>query len=475
MSIAWLHVLNEHPSNLKKYESVFTRNSFDFLGRLKLLVWHFLQLLNSWTQKSSADSRVTECSNVDVIIVSHILNAGQAGEAEDFYFGRIADELSKRGLKTLVILRNHTNWPARALESRWATECSPRRILPNLLGFGEELSMRWRLLRESKQLKELARRASPGLQRRVLERAAMKALASDSVATLRFYQQIKSIVKKHGARTIAVTYEGHGWERLAFSAARSVLPDIRCIGYQHAILFPRQHAINRQLALQFNPDVILTAGEVTREALQEASELQAVRIVSVGTHRQEEPAMTISHKVQQGLPPTCLVIPDGTLDECLTILGVVLEAAALAPEIRFIVRMHPVMPFSAVAQVDQRLQRMPRNMVESTQSLVADFDECRWAIYRGSGAAIRAVVAGLRPFYLSNPDELNIDPINSLQVWRTRICTPAELICGISADLKSDVSALEEEMIVAREFCRKYFMPVDVDRFCGEISGQAPI
>ncbi|MDP2127588.1 MAG: hypothetical protein Q8K97_09420 [Pseudohongiella sp.] len=472
MSIAWLQVLNEHPSNLKNYESVFEGDNSSLSAKLQVWAWHLLQLLKATVQRRHPAGPQKNKEAVDVIIVSHMLNIAHAGEPEDFYFGNIPDELKKRGLKTLVVLRNHTSAAAHQLELKWGTDSAPRLILPNLLSLADELTLRWRLFLERRQLKESARDAVSEFQKQVMKTAATKALAPDSISTLRFYLQIKRIAEQSGATAIAVTYEGHAWERLAFSAGRSASPSIHCIGYQHAILFPRQHAIKQHLGREYNPDVILTSGEVTRDVLHAAAGLRSVRVVSVGTHRQDKSSMSLADKIRNTSSPACLVIPDGTMEECLTILSVVLEAAGQAPDIRFIVRMHPVMPFSSVVQVDRRLQRLPENIELSKQSLAADFDECRWAIYRGSGAAIRAVAAGLRPFYFARPDELHIDPIYPLRVWRTVINTPAGLIAGIRKDLLRDICALEEEWIGAQVFCKKYFMPVDVDVFCNEFSGR---
>jgi len=171
-----------------------------------------------------------------------------------------------------------------------------------------------------------------------------------------------------------------------------------------------------------------------------------------------------------GLTSVCLVIPDGTLEECLTIFSFVLEAAVIAPKINFILRLHPVMPLALVMERYARLRNPPSNVHISDQSIDADFKRSRWAIYRGSGAAIRAVVAGLRPFYFKpHWERLGIDPLYELDAWRRVISSPEELLAGIELDLASDVGILIQELAKPKEFCTEYFTPVDINKFCQNI------
>ena len=62
-------------------------------------------------------------------------------------------------------------------------------------------------------------------------------------------------------KRIFTTYEGHPWERLIFAMAREIDPTIVCVGYQHAIVFRKQHAIRRKLTSNFEPNYILCSGE----------------------------------------------------------------------------------------------------------------------------------------------------------------------------------------------------------------------
>ena len=289
--------------------------------------------------------------------------------------------------------------------------------------------------------------------RRTIMFAAEQAKSTSTIITLGLYYQIKHLVETLQPRAIIVTYEGHGWERLAFAAARTVAPGIRCVGYQHAMLFPKQHAIKRSLGPHFDPDVILTAGTVTRDILRKAISNNFINIQVGGTHRFKPFTPESLNEKMHPEKAQCLVVPDGTLSECVKIFDFVFEVAELAPNLKFIIRTHPVITYEKIAKDISRFKTLPDNVLLSTRSIDEDFKSCRWAIYRGSSAAIFAVVAGLRPFYIAKKDELSIDPLISLEEWRFIVSTPEQIITKIEIDSRCELKNLELEWVPAREFC----------------------
>lgn len=467
MAISWLHVLNEHPANLAQYVNLFAHGRVGVMQGVKRVIRSLWGMRPRLSREQPWYGPAVFPDRADVVIVSHLLNKSQLGVAEDFYFGELPEALEARGLMTVVALRDHTGLDLQHLSRSWPATSAPRVIFSRSLGWLDEFKLRKRLWKEAGVLRRVGEKAMPGLQRRVCEAAAAQALTSSSFATLRLYDQVQNLVKRLRPSSIVVTYEGHAWERIVFAAARSVNPSIRCVGYHHAILFPHQHAIKRSLGGEYDPDMICAAGHVTRAVLESFPLLQSLPVVTVGTHRQEEQGSSLIDKLSSEAAPACLVIPDGTMEECLTILDFVLVVAQAAPDINFVVRMHPVMPFASVVARDERLKAMPANVQISDKSINDDFERCRWAIYRGSGAAICAVVAGLRPFYFKPRDErLGIDPLYELQAWRYIVSGSEDFLPRIRLDLASDAEALAFELTKPREFCMAYFTPVSMEEFC---------
>lgn len=470
VAIPWLHVLNEHPANLSQYARLFERHDSGFRG-ISSAAKGLLSVAKAFLKFAPFRRRQVLPPKVDVVIISHLLNPSQLGAAEDFYFGQLPEALVARGIATVVALRDHTGMRRRDAGRSWPATMAPRVLLPGALGGFDELRLNRRLQKEAGRLKRAASCASAGFDVRVCEAAAEQAVGPSAMATLRLHVQVQEMVKSLRPTSIVVTYEGHAWERIVFAAARSVSPSIRCVGYHHAILFPRQHAISRALGRPYDPDIVCTAGHITREMLERTSGLGGTPLVTVGTHRQENLAMPFSQKVGARFAPACLVIPDGTIEECLLIFDFVLEAALILPAVTFIIRMHPVMPFSTVMDRDERLRSLPENIQISRETIDVDFERCRWALYRGSGAAIRAVAAGLRPFYFKQLGEmLSIDPLETMETWKRVVKTASDLKASVDFDLHCSIETLEQEWLPARDFCHRYYTPADLEKFCASVA-----
>ncbi len=470
VAIPWLHVLNEHPANLECYAAVFNPSDEKFSVKLNRKTRNILAVLPRLLGKDGWYGSSMLPHRADVVIFSHLLNRSQVGETEDFYFGHLPQVLAAKGLTTVVALRDHTRSDVHHLPKRWSSDCAPRVFPSRSLGWVGEIRLQMLLRQEARRLKNLSQNDASKVQKHIREHAALQALSGTSVAALRFYFQVRSLMQRLSPSSVVVTYEGHAWERLVFAAARSVDPSIRCVGYQHAILFPRQHAIKRSLSAEYEPDVICTAGEVTRNILLRLLRPSVLPVITVGTHRQEDPPSSPDVALSSRDRLACLVIPDGTIQECLTILDFTFDAAEHLPDIDFVVRMHPVMSIAQLKLRSKRFTQLPRNVYLSNKSITDDFVRCRWAIYRGSGAAIRSVVAGLRPFYFKPPGEqLTIDPLSDLPVWKRVISSVDELLMQIQQDLDSPAEKLAAELEAAREYCKSYFTAVDTEKFCGAI------
>jgi hypothetical protein len=67
---------------------------------------------------------------------------------------------------------------------------------------------------------------------------------------------------------------------------------------------------------------------------------------------------------------------------------------------------------------------------------------------------IHAVLAGVRPFYVSRPHELRFDTLFELQEWRETVTSPEELIARIA------VEPAPEAARRAWSYCDRYVSPV---------------
>lgn len=450
MSIPWLHVLSEHPALLGRYDALLSGTRPSLPRPLRSLLSQGRDWVRSLRPGGGEEPLPPRA---EVLFVSHLLNESQIGASQDFYFGDAPEHLHQEGLSSLVLLMNWTKRDARGLGNAWGGG-SPRRVFRAALPARRELSMRRRLSRAASTLRQEGRAAADDWQRRAYDEAASQALSGSTIYNLRLYEQMRDVIRRVGPRAIVVTYEGHAWERLAFMAAREADPATRCIGYHHTILLPRHHAVLRPLGPGLDPDVIVTAGEVTRRRFAAAYEGTPTRVAVMGMHRRLTQASAPTRWTER--PRACLVIPEGLPAEVVLLFDFAIAAAAAAPDVTFILRLHPILSMAELQRQYPRFRNLPPNVTTSTADIREDFARSRWALYRGSNAAIYAVIAGVRPLYVERSGELSIDCMHELNVWKTAVRS-ADDVRRVTAADEGDTA----EAVAAAEYCSAFFMAPD--------------
>jgi hypothetical protein len=284
--------------------------------------------------------------------------------------------------------------------------------------------------------------------------------------------QIGHLVATIKPRMMIVTYEGHAWERVAFSAAHEASPGVQCVGYQHAAIFRLQHAALRKLGSPFDPACILTAGSVSKAQIEDSMKAQGILVRVLGSSR----ALGALKKGQAGdqgadgvdgvdamtaapVGDACLVLPEGIISECLLLFGFSLKCAELMPDMQFIWRLHPLVQFEVLAAQNPALQKLPRNVSLSTASMEEDIERARYALYRGSTAIVKAVCDNVQPVYLALPDEMTIDPLYQLGSWRERVSNPDEFFTIVFR--KPLASVASKGQISAVQYCSDFYKPID--------------
>lgn len=460
IGVPWLHVLNEHPSNLRRYKDAFDPPRRPIaarrtMGRLGGIAGTLLQsILNRENDPVAEPGSVRFPVDVDVLLISHLVSAQADPGSADFYYGRLPEELASAGLSSIVALQDQLRDEDRSLAVRLTRGgMTSRIVLPRRSTLAQEGRLVRRATIAASSLRQDASAARTVFAREVALEAARHAGAGSTIASLRFHGAVKQLCERFRPRAVIVLWEGHAWERLAFHAARAVDPAVRCIGYQHAILFPRAHALKRSLGPAYDPDVVLTIGDITRDDLKDSDGLRGIPILVYGSHRR----MANAKRRTDDASTRCLVVPDGIESECMMLFEFALTAAAGHPELQFVLRTHPVLPFEQLAWRHSHLRNMPANVRVSDQAdIAADFARCDWALYRGSSAAVHAVLAGARPIYLEHPGELRIDPLFAMEGWRRYAATVKEFGAVVAGDRAMASHDRQVEWEPARAFCDRY-------------------
>ena len=487
VAIPWLHLLNEHPVYLSKYAGLdgaltaqgwFTgarcvvgravSRGYTSAYRAAGLVKNLSRAVRESTEQKKKFNETGNTSGAgsgirtaDVVIVSHLVNVDHLDQADDFYFGSLQRLLADRGVTSHLLLRNQTHRRTSELveQARRDGPCA-RDILSDVATVREELSFLKRCVITRRQLHQVALGASSSLGQQVARRAGDTAVSGEVLANLRLYSQIKEICRRLRPSIVIALYEGHAWERCVFHAARTAGDPILCVGYQHTILRAHSHAVKRSLGhgSLYDPDVILTLGEVTRNILEASEDLRNVRIVTFGTHRREEGH---APRRKPNRTPVFLVLPEGIESECIYLFRYALECARCLPHARFILRTHPVLPFEKLGSKLKEFQSVPGNIeISRGTPIEEDFERAGYMLYRGSSTAIYGILAGLKPFYVVRPDEMSIDPLGGLAHWREHVVSVDDLMERFAADQEADGEQGVQDWRKACDFCNKYTQPI---------------
>jgi len=478
VAIPWLHVIREHPFTLTQYYDVIhpPKGFGAWIQRLAQSLrskgrWGY-QMLKAIRSKGNLWFGSDLPEQVDVLIVSHLVNPSQAGKEDDFYFGELPRELVSQGRSVLIALIDHTAKPDPALAKHWKENAIPRVILSRSLDLGTEKSFRDRMKREARRLRKHSETETDPLRQRVLIRAATEALLGSAQDNLRMAQQLSTLVGELRPKAMMVTYEGYALERIAFSATRSAQPTVTCLGYQHSVISPLQHAIRRNLAREYNPDQILTAGSSSKAQLKVASDLAHTPISVLGSNKGAEAGVSASTSEERlsHQRNSCLVLPEGIKSECYLLFEFSLACARVCPDLTFIWHLHPLFSFSMLAAGNPSLKKLPPNVVMSEGTLENAVDQSKWILYRGTTAVIKAVLAGVRPIYLESKNELPIDSLSGMGSWRRKVATSNDFRRTIDEEQRLNTESGEQPLVEpdlrsAREYCASLFAPFDYKVF----------
>jgi hypothetical protein len=458
IAIPLLHVLSEHPNNYWQYEAIFEKRPFKAMARrARYAAGSARTVARSLLQPGIRPDQALEgrMKCVDVLFVSHLVAPGKFdADSTDFYYGDLASQLAARGFSSLTVLLNHTleplQGPAQAVSEKRRVG---RFVLPFWSTYPEEAELVRRARAAASALHGDAYRASNPLEREVALQARRYAVTGTAITALRLHNTVRRLCARYKPRAVFVTWEGHSWERLVFHGARAANPAVRCIGYQHTILFPRSHALKRSLGAVYDPDVVITLGDVNRGVLAACEGFRGVPVLTYGSHRRA----SAPRQREPDASRRCVVIPEGLELECLTLFNFAIGAAGHLPELEFVLRTHPVLPYAELARKHPRLRSLPPNVhVSSERDINADFARCDWALYRGTSASVHAVLAGVRPVYVDRPDTLRIDPLFALQGWRRHIADVDGLRELITSDRGTQSNERYAEWEPARMFCESY-------------------
>lgn len=456
IAIPWLNVIREHPVFLKQYEDIFTKRSRT--NKISNYLYNFTKNTATWLRllsrifRSSGKAwhgKLNEGQSFDFVFVSHLLSVSDLTNKNDFYFGSIPLDLVEQGKNVLVVLINYTSVMNSELDLLLKNCPIPKVIISNGLSLIDEFNI-WRAVRSQAYcLKSKAKLEKDKLRQTILMRASVEATAANTKTSLRIGKVLKKIIACSNTKALVTTYEGYAWERVSYACVRDVNPAITCIAYQHAAIFRLQHASRRSLGPRYDPDLILTAGLVGLKQIRSSPGMSAIPARILGSPR----SISLVHRNTGG---ACLVLPEGSVDECRILFKFALSCAEDRPKLVFIFRVHPILSYRKLIKKIPLLNSLPPNVRISRETLENDLNCSAWVLYRGSTAVITAAANGVIPIYLKKPNELSINPLHEVTDRHTSVESKSQFF---------EVLKCGDERPNLVKYCRDFYTPLNTLSF----------
>ena len=117
-----------------------------------------------------------------------------------------------------------------------------------------------------------------------------------------------------------------------------------------------------------------------------------------------------------------------------------------------------------LAAKSKKYKKLPPNLVFSNNGDIQDDFKCsKWALYRGSGSAIHAAMAGCRPIYVSLDESITLDPLYEVRSGRKKVKKISELRTILHEDLLLSEKSFFGKLENLFSYCKEYFMPFDLE------------
>ena len=462
-----LHILREHPVDLKKYKYVL--ESKKILIIIHLIKFFFIYLIKAFTnfcKKKYCYIKVDgkEYKQYSNIFVSHLNYLDQCLSKDDFYFKNMP-LISSKHVNTLVVLINHTPVDLSQHLQRFTQRNYDIIILSNNLEYKDKIHIFIKCLKSFYVILYDILFNLRNFKQLIMLNVLSCIFRDNTQLCFRFFTQINKILYTYKPNNIFFTCEGYAWEKALCAAVRKYSKSAKCIGYQHSRLFKYQHSMKREFKNNFDPHIILTSGKYAYEELK--PKLSGLKVINIGKHHIENITSVDSHKLSSFNSKSKIyvcVLPDAFPDEAIKLLQFSLSCALQFKNIFFIWRFHPATNLKQVNKIINLKGNLPDNVIISKQDLYEDLKISQMALYRGSTTILSAMQMGIIPIYFKTKNEFDIDILDRSYEWGIKIESSINLIKQIQNITKSKEKLLKSQRS-AILYSKNYFSLFNERRF----------
>ncbi|MBI3616083.1 MAG: hypothetical protein HY211_06170 [Candidatus Omnitrophica bacterium] len=410
---------------------------------------------------------------VDLLIKSWGFDCRSLGGA-DFYFGTLTDQLGDRGLRTLLLIgvglgRFDPNFGlAVAVFRKSRFGAIPESVL---IPWWAPWNVAFQQLSAGIALRRRANEAADPKMQILLAAACRNAVQPGALRSHLSFYWSRRAVRRWKPKVFMSLYEGQPWEQMAWAGVKASDPDCVTVGFQHTVVLPHSLAV---LSPPLNsrdpsaPEVVLCLGEATRRMLQPGHARKGTRLVLFGSFRRSSGSWDENSLPNPGRR-TVLVLPEGIPEEVKILFHFATRCAAALPDVRFLFRCHPFLPFDLVRPYLEIVpEDFPNIEISREPAILNDFKRASAILYRGSSAVLYGILEGLKPIYLDLGDGPEVDPLFEMGQWRERAGSVQQMEEVLQRYEEASSEDLTRSWQAAYAYVNSYSQPVDegsIDRF----------
>ncbi|MCK5214108.1 MAG: hypothetical protein KAR05_01990 [Candidatus Omnitrophica bacterium] len=238
-----------------------------------------------------------------------------------------------------------------------------------------------------------------------------------------FYEGVKQLCQESDVHQMLFLFEGNAYERAAVQAFRECSAgDVR--GYSHAVIYPlnlKLHVTDKELKCRPQPDVLISAGNHTKELLEKLRGGKGPKIAE-GCSLRHIPEILPGQGGRER--EYILIALDGTWS-AVQYLNWIFDHADVFKDYKVCLRAHPNVGMDML--LSQCLLKKPSHFEVSGRSLKGDFNKSFCVIYRQSSLGIQALFNHIPAVYLNVDQPLSGDPIEKVRGDKYSVSTKEEL------------------------------------------------
>jgi hypothetical protein len=390
--IDWLHYVKRH----QYFDKAYSKENFKLRIIFETFFLYFIKILYKIffnSKKFKPSSNV----NYDYIILSH--RFGKSNE-KDLYFGGVAKFLKKEKIKFKIYFYNHSVKSLKIDSINYASTLEKIVIFIKLI------------INFIRVIKFISRKKLKKYDLKIKLKIALESLSPKTFDNYIINYNVDKIYKKKNTiKNFITTYEGFSFERAIFYSIKSRNLKTLLIGYQHAPILKYQNTIFKDFTYNYNPDVILTSGSITKNIFNK--HFRNKKILEFGSNKL---SINRKKKLKDKNKLNILVLPEGLEVECESLYNFVFYAAQKMKKINFIVRFHPLTDLNYLKKKYPLFKIKKKNIVFSKNSLEKDISKSKFVIYRGTSAVLNCVINDVYPIYLKEKNSLSVNIFHSQKI-----------------------------------------------------------